>query len=141
MAKLVWSDKFSVGVRELDDQHRRLFELVNDLLAASDEGRRPEELLGLLNGLMNYNMYHLDAEEEYMEKFECVSVEHFAQHRMYRWTVRQMVEAARKEIVATTSSGFPMLRELAKFAGSWHVDHILQVDKTYTACFNDHGLG
>ncbi|MEY4723336.1 MAG: hypothetical protein RLZZ324_849 [Candidatus Parcubacteria bacterium] len=143
MMTYVWTEELSVGVKELDDQHRHLFNLINALIAKSEAGEEgPEqEVLRLLDELMNYNVYHLGIEEEHMQAYDCVSKEHFESHQTYRDASHAMAAEAHRAVASGNGSArFTALRELAQFAGDWHLRHIAHADKTYTKCFNDHGL-
>lgn len=136
----VWTEAMSVGVRELDAQHQHLFALLNSTAAALRDGRPREEILTALDEIANYNVYHLAAEESYMEEFECRSEAHLDAHRLYRQLSRELWEKA----VEATRSGSASCREhcekLINFSGHWHIQHISTVDTSYTACFNAHGL-
>lgn len=39
MAFINWSDKLSVGVQQMDMQHKRLVELINELYEAMNSGK------------------------------------------------------------------------------------------------------
>jgi hemerythrin len=39
MASLTWNDKYSVNIREIDEQHKRLLALMGDLHAAMLQGQ------------------------------------------------------------------------------------------------------
>lgn len=60
MGKLVWEDSFSVGVALLDEQHRRVIEMINSLA----EARLEREVLSeTLVKMLDYAREHFEAEE------------------------------------------------------------------------------
>jgi len=85
-AKYVWTQEMSVGVQELDEQHQHLFQLLNDVVGLTMEhpNAKMEEKLELLDGIMDYDLYHLKYEEERMHEFDCGNPIHLRAHEWYR---------------------------------------------------------
>src|SRR5512138_2461518 len=67
MTKLEWTQALSVGVEEIDDQHRELFRRAASLLDGIHKGE-PEELGALIDFLYQYAVEHFGAEEEHMRR-------------------------------------------------------------------------
>jgi hemerythrin len=63
-----WSERMSVGVALIDDQHRELIERINRLLAAAADRQAHGELPKLLGFLQDYVGTHFGAEEALMAK-------------------------------------------------------------------------
>ena len=63
MEKITWSDKFSVGVLELDEQHKKIIELINELDVNMNLSPRSEKLHNILGRIIIYAQKHLDFEE------------------------------------------------------------------------------
>jgi len=53
MALLTWNDRLSVGIREMDEQHKILVELTNQLYDAMGTGQGDHVKSGVLNSLCN----------------------------------------------------------------------------------------
>jgi len=68
--KLQWTPDFSVGVEEIDSQHKELFERINDLDSAMKQGRAKEEVVRLVEFLNKYAIVHFGAEEKYMTDYD-----------------------------------------------------------------------
>jgi hemerythrin len=64
---LQWTQALSVGVDEIDDQHRELFRRAARLLEGLRKGE-PEEIGGLIDFLYEYAVTHFGAEEEFMRQ-------------------------------------------------------------------------
>lgn len=62
---LEWTQALSVGVDEIDNQHRELFRRAAQLLAGLKKGE-PEEIGGLIDYLHEHAVTHFGAEESLM---------------------------------------------------------------------------
>ncbi len=62
---LEWTQQLSVGVEEIDDQHRELFRRASRLLEGLRKGE-PEEVGGLIDFLYEHAVTHFGAEEQFM---------------------------------------------------------------------------
>jgi len=82
MAFMTWRDQYSVGVETLDNQHKAILRILNELHAASLRGKAQEVAGPLLSQLVSLASEHFSAEERLMEstKFPGLA-EHRAKHR------------------------------------------------------------
>lgn len=62
----IYDDSLSTGVRNIDDQHKELFDKINNLLAACREGKGKEEVAKVMQFLSDYVIDHFGTEERYM---------------------------------------------------------------------------
>ena len=130
-----WSDRFLVGVSEIDGQHRRLIEMVSAFYAALD-GRRPaKQALGeLLKGLVEYTRYHFATEERLMALARFPdSQEHRAQHADFTRRVGDLMDRFSRGRLVLSIEATTFLRE-------WLTDHILVSDKALGLHLVSHGL-
>lgn len=65
----MWSDDLTVGIEEIDNQHRALFQQMERLLDACMEGREREEVLGMLDFLDRYVVTHFATEEGLQRRY------------------------------------------------------------------------
>lgn len=70
MALIQWDDSFSVKVAEIDQQHKRLIVMINELHDAMKQGKGKDALGKIINGLISYTATHFDTEERYFDQFE-----------------------------------------------------------------------
>jgi hemerythrin len=68
--QLFWTGDLSVGVREIDSQHRELFRMINGLDAAIKQGKAKKEIMGLVRFLDDYIVDHFGTEEKYMTAYD-----------------------------------------------------------------------
>ena len=59
MSLLTWSPMFSVGVKEIDDQHKKLIDLANRLNDQMAAGKGKEILDKIFQELVAYTVSHL----------------------------------------------------------------------------------
>lgn len=135
MSGLIWNkDVYSVCVREIDQQHEKLINLINNLHAAMKEGRSRDVLKGILEEMTSYAKYHFCTEENYFCKFNYKDKEaHMAEHKAFA----SKVEEFKKEFENGNQN---LTIEVFRFLNNWLDHHIKLSDKKYTPCFLDHGL-
>lgn len=64
MAFIIWTDKISVN-EEIDSQHKRLFNILNELHMSVTAGAERSTLAKIFNELIDYTIYHFQTEERY----------------------------------------------------------------------------
>jgi hemerythrin len=64
-----WSRDLSVGVEEIDNQHKSMITNINKFFDALDRGEGREELIRLFRFLADYVKLHFSLEENYMTKY------------------------------------------------------------------------
>jgi len=86
MELVQWSEKFSVGVRVLDEQHQQLIKLLNLLISTQGTATtRSETISDTLMAMTRYAQAHFKAEESLMEAYDYPGLEEQKiQHRDFR---------------------------------------------------------
>ena len=134
MAFLTWSDKLSVGVQTLDEQHTVLIETLNDLHAAMMKGQARAVAGKILNSLVDYTRDHFAAEEAMMEQAKYPAL---PAHRLMHRELTKQVE----EYVARYEKGDITLGvHLLTFLSDWLTKHIQGEDQKYGPWLNEHGI-
>jgi len=122
MANIAWSDSLSLGIEEVDVQHKKLISLVNRLLVALREKRASEDLKDIFHELSEYTVYHFNAEENYMLQLEYPKLEkHREQHSLLKKEVRDFQSRIFHQEQID-------IEEVKGFIRSWLIEHILQHD-------------
>ena len=125
MALITWNETFSVQVEELDNQHKRLIGLINQLHEAMIEGKGRSVLTPILDELMDYTQTHFTVEKVMMKK---CSYPGLAEHKKAHDAFTQKV----KEFQGRYQSGQVAISvDLMNFLHDWLVNHILSMDKRY----------
>ncbi|MFP4477407.1 MAG: bacteriohemerythrin [Desulfatibacillaceae bacterium] len=129
-----WRDAYSVNVRQIDNEHKQLFDLANEMYDAMYATKGADVLGPILNRLVDYAGTHLSNEERLMQTY---GYPDFAAHKRAHDELRKKVG----EYVEKTKSGEgETFIEVARFLGDWLRSHIQQVDRRYTEHLNARGL-
>lgn len=125
-ALFVWNDEYSVGIPEIDEQHRRLFDLINRLYDETMQGRSDEVLGTTLKELVDYTQTHFGFEEKLMQ---AAAYPAFREHQQEH--IRLVKEVS--DFIAKTphKSRNVIANELITFLFDWLTGHILETDKKY----------
>jgi hemerythrin len=134
MAFMDWSDTLSVNIKEIDEQHKKLLAMVNELHEAMKTGRGKEVTEKTLSGLIQYVGTHFANEEALMEKHNYPGfLAHKGEH------VKLTTQA--KDIHLQFQQGKAVVNvELMNFLKSWLQNHILGTDKKYAPFLNGKGV-
>lgn len=65
MSLISWEKIYKVNIAELDDQHKKIVELLNTLSTLSTQNNNTT-MRNVLSDLIDYTIYHFDTEEKYM---------------------------------------------------------------------------
>ena len=129
-----WSDNLSVQVKEIDQQHQKLIELINNLHEAMLQKQTKQVISKILDELAAYTVYHFQNEERYMEKFNYSGL---LSHKIEHESFVNKVEEFQKNYEAG-KLGLSM--EIMAFLKDWVSNHIMGTDKKYSETFHQNGL-
>jgi len=134
MEMVSWSSDYSVGIAEINEQHKKLVSILNSLVVSLSEFTQDSNLSRLLKELADYSVYHFQTEEKYMKKFNYPGYEaHFREHEDFKSKIITFIDQyEKKEAVLTV--------DLLEFIWEWLKNHIAGSDKKYSVFFREHGL-
>ncbi len=133
--KLVeWSDSLSVGVKQIDDQHKMLVNMINDLHQAMRQRRAKEVLLDLVGKLADYTVTHFGTEEKLFDKYGYPDT---AKHKEIHAKFVAKVQETAEQLRAGTAT---VSMDLMRFLKDWLVGHIQGTDKKYTEFLHSKGV-
>jgi len=132
MVYLVWSEKLSVGMKDIDEQHQHFIDILNKAKEAGDDGAPRDAQKKVLDDLIGYARYHFESEEQYFEKFKYpYSQEHMAEHAKLLGQVISFYDKF--------ESGENVAPALLPFLKDWLADHLKKHDMKYSAYFKKMG--
>ena len=134
MSVFEWSDRFSVKVKEIDDQHRQLIGMINRLHDAMVANKGRELQKEIVDEMVAYTEFHFATEEKYMRQFGYAGYfEHKKEHEQFT------AEAAELK-TRVDRGGLVLTLEVMTVLKEWLQNHILGTDMKYSALFNARGL-
>ncbi|MCX8070655.1 MAG: bacteriohemerythrin [Thermodesulfovibrionales bacterium] len=125
MPFLVWDDRYKVNIAEIDMQHKRLFDMVNDMHKAMKSGSADDIIGIILEQLINYCDIHFVTEEKYMSLHNYPD---FISHKK----AHEYLTKKTHELYLKFKSGEKVLSfDVMDFLKDWLQNHILSVDKKF----------
>lgn len=130
---LQWDQIYSVNVAEIDDQHKKIFEIINAVAEAKKNGDSKFFSL-IIKEMEDYSIYHFSTEEKCFVKFDYSQKDtHIKMHQFFIAEVKKIKNSKIKDV--KKSAG-----EALEFLKNWWLDHIQREDMKYSDFFNQHGL-
>lgn len=123
MKDIAWSKILSVGFEEIDEDHRKLVGIFNELNRAVTVGESPEYLAATLEELINCTVWHFSHEERLMLKHR---YEGMAEHKLAHG---ELIEAARELQGQLLQAGQGVADEQIVYLERWLTAHILTTDQ------------
>ncbi len=123
MKTLEWSNDLSVGVEEIDDDHKNMIKYYNDLFAACMVSMGPAVVLETLGKLIEYTKCHFQREEGLMVKEGYPGLD--KQRHEHEELIRIVEEVQKK---AKSDPDHEFSNDVLGFVSSWIRNHILESD-------------
>ncbi len=123
MTFMKWDEQYAVHIRLMDDQHKRLFDMIDQFYLALHQKETQRAMSELLKGLTDYSLYHFHAEERMMSlnNFPLYAA-HKNAHEKFIITIHEF-----RERFDNGKLLIPI--EVAQFIKQWLSTHILMTDK------------
>lgn len=129
-----WNERYSVGVEEIDYQHKIIFTILDKLYNSLKVGRVEIVLNQILPELEDYTVQHFQKEEFFFEKFNFTDTEaHIREHEGFKC---KLIEIRHEIQTGRDAISF----DLMVFLKNWIDHHILVADRQYSECFRQNGL-
>ena len=134
MSLVTWDTSYSVNVKSCDEEHQKLFALINDLHTAMKSGKGRTILGDIVRELEKYTRTHFLAEEALLQRAQYPKLnEHRAQHGEFVARVQQFRNDVEIGVGGDSVAVLTFLRD-------WLAKHIKQTDKMYSTHLNAHGV-
>ena len=131
---LDWKDEYRVGIDSIDQQHRKLVNLINQLQTAVDYSTGEEFEREALDELVDYTKTHFSYEEGLMEQHDYPEFEpHRAQHQKMIKQVEDVLAEYEQDNETAMSNALDFLKD-------WLINHINGTDKEYSSYLIDKGV-
>jgi hemerythrin-like metal-binding protein len=123
--KIEWDQSLSVGVTEIDEQHKRMVYRLNELSVAIDRGEDSSVLFEVMNFLIDYTEHHFATEEKYMLENnypDCNS--HKLKHDEFKISLKGLAQN-----LLDNGASPELADQVNVFLVNWLIDHIQGVDQ------------
>lgn len=124
---IAWRENYEIGIKQVDAQHKELFQKINSLLDACTNHKGREEVFDTIKFLEEYVIKHF-TEEEKLQREYCYPgyVRHKVTHEQF---TRDFNELKNKLQQDGATLQFVML--VNKVVVEWIITHITSVDKEF----------
>ncbi len=126
---IVWNDQLSVGIEEIDEQHKILIRLINRMHEAIHQRRGSDVVESILAELAEYTRIHFAVEESLMRILNFPGYEEH--HDQHEALTQQLADLQAKIASGKRAIGF----ELMHFLKTWLSRHIMEEDMQYSGFF------
>jgi hemerythrin-like metal-binding protein len=134
MPLFTWDSSYSVGVQDMDNEHIKLFGIINSLYDAMKSGKSKEVMEDVFKQLVDYTEVHFSDEEKLMSQHNYPGInEQMAQHKLFVDKVEENYKKYREGAILISI-------DIMNFLKDWLVNHIQIIDKKYAEFFNRIGI-
>lgn len=127
MEKIVWNDKYKIGVETVDQAHAKLFRVISKLQAASEDSSSGIHTYREgIKYLEAYTMTHFSEEEAYMRS---IRYNGYGYHKRIHDTFRDKTLTSLKSSLEMSNFSTAMVRRFLGIMGSWLTEHIMREDQ------------
>lgn len=128
-----WNDVFTTKNDSIDDQHKKLFEMINDFEKMVREGQAEKGAAEALEFLGKYVQYHFSFEEKLMDEKQCPSAEENKEsHAKFLNVYAEFQQRFEKD-----GYNDAWALELLKTIQDWLIHHICGIDVQLKYCVDE----
>ena len=132
MNDIRWTEALSVGNEAIDDDHRHLFDLLDQLQRATPAGLVTQEVVGVVDELVRYTENHFRREEEFMQR---VAYPAYPAHKIEHERFVSEVHALQSRLARGAQT---LILSIDKLLSDWLRQHVLVVDKALAEYLRTH---
>lgn len=132
---VLWNDeKHSIGIADIDSQHKELFLITNQIFAEQDKPDRRQTIGALLKRLNAYARYHFSTEENMLRHH---GYQAFGDHKKLHQDFAVRIQAWQRDIRESPQFS---TADLLDYLVEWIVFHIQEEDTKYAWDFQKRGI-
>lgn len=123
MEKIAWLSKYNIGNETIDNQHKFLIDIINEVIEARKNSMGIAEVKKVFTKLIQYANIHFRDEEKLMLQVDYPNyIEHKKKHQEF---IDELIKVDKEISLENRYVSFEILVFLAK----WFIDHIQVMDK------------
>jgi hemerythrin-like metal-binding protein len=122
-ALIQWKDSFNTGYQRVDNQHKELVKLINELYDIQNKDGTNDSLRRVFKKLFDYTVNHFSMEEKLMKEYDYDNyIDHKEEHMKFITKIHEL-----KEEFLTGNSMVQL--NILNFLKEWLLTHIIGTDK------------
>jgi hemerythrin len=122
---IVWTPALSVGVENIDSQHKIWFEKADQLFEAGKTGKSKEVIAQMFDFLDDYTKQHFKDEEAYMTKIKYPDIAE--QKKLHQGFIEELAKL--KKDYQESGGNITVIINANQMIVNWLTKHISTVDK------------
>ncbi|MCH5150946.1 MAG: hemerythrin family protein [Spirochaetales bacterium] len=125
--KVNWDDSYLLGITEIDDQHKKLLMIANELYEIANGSPETYKLKmsSALKKLTDYTVYHFDNEENYMRKCGYPGAD------MHKMAHDNFIKEVNYQVRQLSSDNIEAGIHFYAYVANWVMTHIAKADKIW----------
>lgn len=142
MEILKWNDSLmSVDIELIDDQHKALLRIVNDLAITIKENSQKKDITDIVDRLIDYAHYHFSTEENYFAEFNFDEItSHKEDHQEFAKNFLQIRKSLDDTELYRGVSTVLIATEIFEYIADWFIVHVTGSDRKYIELFKQKGI-
>lgn len=129
-----WRESYETGIESMDNQHKTLLDLINQLYSILRDHRGNEEVSKIIDVCLTYAQKHLHDEEQLLIKNEYQDLQEQLDHHA------QFIETVNALQNKLADSPDTVVPELYTYLRTWWISHIVGIDKKYGPYLQEKGV-
>ena len=131
--QIQWTEDFALHIGEIDDQHKKIFTMINAIYRAISKGSDKSDALDALRDMADYAIEHFSREEKYMRQSGYPQAdEHKSEHDDFFSRLEDFEKRIKKEEIH--------IQEISEYLNGWINKHITGTDRKYVPFLLDMGI-
>ena len=124
-----WKAEYNITIKSIDDQHKVLVDLMNELNNAMLYEKGKNEIMRIVKGLVDYTEYHFNYEEGLLKKHGYAD---FDNHKKLHVKFVDQIKDVQRELERGEKE---MSKDILDFLKNWLIQHIMGTDTKYVELF------
>ncbi|MBF0312534.1 MAG: bacteriohemerythrin [Oligoflexia bacterium] len=123
-------EQYRIGIPNLDEQHTRFLQIIEDVLLKIGDGKKPKELVAfeLIQDLKKYSIIHFTYEEQQMKKIDWPNINaHKDLHHDFNKKILEYNSISNSK----NEKNLSKFKELTVFLKDWFLNHIQKEDRKF----------
>jgi hemerythrin len=131
--KIEWNDDYLLGIQEIDNQHKKLVAIANELydITTGSEESYKLDMSKVLKNLTDYTVYHFSSEEEFMKRYGYAGVD------LHKTAHDGFINEVTNQIKLLNDCKIESGKKFYSFVLNWVLTHIAKADKIWANLIKD----